>query len=183
MHKGLLKTSRVAVPWWAWVVVALAGLLNYMPIFVVPEFLNDVYYHSGPALLCGSLVGLSLLLLLAENKRMGLMTLMVCFAVLAASGWIRKIDNKFVVWYNLEVSDPNRIKSPILGYKKILPSQSSDNMHDVPFEAMLKFNDRFGTYEALVFQKGHELDESSFDGDDSLCKVYNEDWWWYRKMD
>lgn len=180
--KLLRMNRKIRIPIYAWVVIGVIGLLHYIPIFWVPEFLNDLYYNYKLFIISFCFILLVILAFVATNKKAGIITISIYLFVLIVSGFIRQLDNKILVWFNSNASEIEELRTPVLGYKKVVVN-TSGNIHDVQFDVMFKFNDSFGMYEALIFDKNHGLDIDSFDGDYSLHEVYNENWWWYIKSD
>ena len=121
-------------------------------------------------------------IIFSKGKKIGGIVLLIYSLFIIFSNSIRSIDNQFIVWYNSKVFDVENLKTPILGYKRVI-STNKNNVYDVPFDVMFKFDDFFGIHDALIFKKDHGLNMGSFDGDYSLHKIYNKDWWWYKKGD
>lgn len=172
--------KKFYIPIYIWLIVALIGLLNYIPVFYYPEFLNDLYFQFKLPIIGMCFLLLVIFLLLTNRRKVGKIILVAYLFVLAFSKQIRNFDNQLVIEFNKnkELVD---FKSPVLGYK--LEISNSENSYDVIFDAMFRFNQSFGVYDALVFKKAHGLTLLSYDGDYSLYKIYNQDWWWYKKMD
>jgi len=172
--------KQFSIPIYLWLIVALVGLLNYIPIFYYPNFLNDFYFEYKIPIIGVCFLLLVIFLFFGTRRKIGTIVIVAYLFVLTFSKQIRKLDNQLIIEFNKnkELSD---FKSPILGYK--LEISNSENTNDVMFDALFIFNHVFGIYDALVFKKAHGLTMSSFEGDYSLYKIYNQDWWWYKKMD
>jgi hypothetical protein len=171
--------KRRNIPNFIYPLVGLVGLLNYIPVFYVPEVLNNFYVDYKLVILSLSLSSLILILLIATKRKWGWIVLVVYSAVLLFSKQIRELDNQFVIYFN-EGKNVSEFSTPILGYKLEDPNQK---MNEISGNRLFKYNVAFGTYHALVFQKNHHLSKNSFEGDYSLAKIYNNDWWLYRKGD
>ena len=171
--------KRRNIPNFIYPLVGLVGLLNYIPVFYVPEVLNNFYVDYKLVILSLSLSSLILILLIATKRKWGWIVLVVYSAVLLFSKQIRELDNQFVIYFN-EGKNVSEFSTPILGYKLEVPNQK---MNEISGKRLFKYNVAFGTYHALVFQKNHQLSKNSFEGDYSLAKIYNNDWWLYRKGD
>jgi hypothetical protein len=171
--------KRRNIPNFIFPLVGLIGLLNYIPVFYVPEVLNIFYVDYKLVILSLSLSLLILIILTATKRKWGWIVLVVYCFVLVFSKQIREFDNQFVIYFN-EGKNVSEFSTPILGYKLELPNQK---MNDISFNRLFKYNIAFGTYDALVFQKNHQLTKNSFEEDYSLAKNYNNDWWLLRKGD
>jgi hypothetical protein len=171
--------KRRNIPNFIYPLVGLVGLLNYIPVFYVPEVLNNFYVDYKLVILSLSLSSLILILLIATKRKWGWIVLVVYSAVLLFSKQIRELDNQFVIYFN-EGKNVSEFSTPILGYKL---EDSNQKMNEISGNRLFKYNEAFGTYHALVFQKNHQLSKNSFEGDYSLAKIYNNDWWLYRKGD
>ncbi len=181
MKQYLIKKNfnQLNIPNYIWIIIAFIGLLNYIPIFYYPDFLNLIYYNHKLLTIILPLMILIFFFLFSSNKKKGTIIIWLYIITLLFSHKIRDWDNLLIINYNSEKEQKN-FRSPILGYKI---EKEKNNINDIPFDLIFKFNDTFGTYEALVFKKNHGLNIDSFDGDYSLYKIYNQNWWWYKKGD
>jgi hypothetical protein len=171
--------KRRNIPNLIYPLIGLVGLLNYIPIFYCPELLNNFYADYKLEILSLSFSLLIVTVFVAANRKLGWIVLVVYSAVLLFSKQIRELDNQFVIYFN-EGKNVSEFSTPILGYKLEVPNQK---MNEISGKRLFKYNVAFGTYHALVFQKNHQLSKNSFEGDYSLAKIYNNDWWLYRKGD
>jgi len=174
--------KRLNIPGYVWPIIGIIGLLNYIPTFYCPEFLNAFYFDYKLIIIVLCLLTLVVLTIFALKRKSGVIVLGLYVTVLLFSKQIRAIENKLVIEFN-NGKDVSEFSTPILGYKLERPNKANQNVNDIAFDALFKFNEAFGTYQALVFKEDHGLTMESFDEDYSLYKVYNKDWWWYRKGD
>jgi hypothetical protein len=171
--------KTINVPNFVYPTLGLIGLLNYVPIFFCPSALNILYFEYKNIIITFCFVLLFLITLVSNKRKLGLVSLFGYVLVLFFSSQIRKVENELVINCNLG-KNVSEFKSPILGYILELPQE---NKNDIPFDAIFKFNQAFGSYQALVYKKNHGLKIDSFEGDFSLSKIYNKDWWLYIKAD
>lgn len=174
--------KRINIRNYIFPILGIIGLLNYIPVLYYPSFLNSLYFNYKLIIIATFFLLLIILTIFSVNRTTGIIVLVIYITVLLFSKQIRSIENNYIVEFNKDrnISD---FVSPILGYKLILPNKTNQNIYDIEFDALFKFNDIFGVYQALVFKRNHNLTMNSFDGDFSLYKIYNQDWWWYRKSD
>jgi hypothetical protein len=160
------------------IVFFLIGVLNYIPIFYFPSFLNKVYYTYNLGIIFITFSGLTFSVFMTEKKRVSVVLLILFVAVVTFSKQIRVVNNSFIVWVN---QDTEEVICPFLGYQ--LVDNTQKGWYDFNYDYLLKYNNNFMTYEALVYHRNHSLDMESFEGDASLVKVYNDDWWQFLKHD
>lgn len=171
--------KRLNIPNFVCPIIGIIGLLNYIPIIFCPLFLNDIYFEYKQIIIVLCLLALILITLISIKRKLGFIVLSIYIIVLLFSKQIREFENKIVIEFN-SGKDVSKFKTPILGYRLEIPNEKTN---DIPFDALFKFNQIFGTYQALVFKKNHGLTMESFEGDYSLTKIYNKDWWLYKKGD
>lgn len=174
--------KRFNLPFYIFPIIGIIGLLNYLPIFYCPEFLNNLYFNHKLAIITISLILLIVLTIFTIKRRIGLIIVGIYVIVLVFSKPIREFENKLVILFN-DRKEVSEFRTPILGYKLERPNETSSNVNDISYDALFKFNEVFGTYDALIYKKDHGLTMESFEGDYSLYKIYNNDWWWYKKGD
>lgn len=158
--------------------IGLIGLLNYIPIYFCPNFLNCFYYNYKFVIISFSFISLIILFFCIKERITILVVLGIYLLCFSFSENIRSWNNEILISYNKNKSITD-FKTPILGYLLEFPDSNSKIKNcDVYF----KFNKTifFNGYEALIYKKNHQLNMNSFDGDYSLKYIYNDDWWWFK---
>lgn len=161
--------------------IFLLGFGKFIPLYYCPSFLQSFFSNWAlflhiPAIIVLLLV--SIILIKNKGNKIEIIAVGCLYMVLwLLSPQLQELNNKIVIKVN-EGKSQSDFFSPVLGMK-IIKSNLENN------QTLFKFNQGFGTYEALIFKQNHGLNPDVYEvmNEVSFKKVYNRDWYWYVHLD